>query len=348
MNIKCTTILLLFAFIASALADDASNTPKCEYPKSFYENNKTEYVELQKVSMNLGIQLCKDYLFVLDEEAESFDKNLANYVKLAKDRLQTDFPDTYFKGVKEISNQWEWQVLNFKDNFDYLSVIDINGKMFFDEEDQLEIKLPTKELFIPLLHEQEKACMKITNKTCFESIDNLNSAIKPAFALLNERLLQNNRAKLTNLQEEWKLFIKEARYQTPLDVWATTTLQSNYFTGKDLVGPPKWQAFLLRPSIVFEHIAEAEKGSKDDLSLALEWAGMNLWEKGIGVSFTSIYNDREGIDSVGHGLTFHIKNKYSFGYVHRDNDNGSYFFNIDLLEFFGENKDVYKKYKQYF
>ena len=183
--------------------------------------------------------------------------------------------------------------------------------------------------------------------SCRAASENLESAINPAFILLNTAMAKKNGKLLGELQTDWKLFIKEARYQSPLDVWATTAIQSNQFNGADLVGPPELQIFFLRPSIVFEHINELEKGDRDDVSLAVEWAGLNWWKKGFGFSVTSIYNDRKEADTVGHGLTLHIKNKYSFGYVHRNNDKGSFFFNIDLLEFFGENKDVYKQYKKY-
>ena len=352
MNIKFMIILLFFTFISNSFAEDRAQKRKCEYSETINESYKTEYKELQKLSKSFGIELCKSYLFVLEEEVESFDNTLANYAKAAKEKIQVDFPDTTFKGINKISEMWEEQLLNYRENFDYLTVIKIDGLSDFDEGDHLIVELPTnstEKLAIALSSEEEKICKKVSNnKSCFEIIENLNSAIKPAFTLLNGDILQNNRLKLINLQGEWKQFIKDARYQTPLDVWATTTFQSNYFNGSDLVGPPEWQVFLLRPSIVFEHVNGLEKGNRDDASLALEWVGFNLWKKGVGVSLTSIYNDRKEADSVGHGLTFHINNKYSFGYVHRSNDNGSFFFNIDLLELFGDNKGVYKNYKEYF
>jgi hypothetical protein len=62
----------------------------------------------------------------------------------------------------------------------------------------------------------------------------------------------------------------------------------------------------------------------------------------------SVYKDRKEQPSLGTGVTFHIKNKYSFGYAFRDDGDDSIFFNIDILEWFGDKDTKYKKYKVYF
>ena len=140
----------------------------------------------------------------------------------------------------------------------------------------------------------------------------------------------------------------ESRYQWPWEVWATTQYYSNEFNGPSLVAPPKLQIILLHPTLVVERIDNLERGSRDSVAIALEWAGLNWWEKGFGFSLTSLYWDRDEADSIGHGFTLHIKSKYSIGFVHRGNGNNGVFFNVDLTEWFTDKKEKYKKYQQYF
>jgi hypothetical protein len=351
----------IFAFIIvfisiKIFADEEPIKINCEYSVGVLDNFQTQFKSLKELSANVGPILCKHALLVDTEDVEGFEQALFNYAKLSKTTIQSTYPESLFPGVNAITEQWENQLKNYALKLDYLNPIS-----FFSDETKrdadgnkqfiLRVKLPPENqnnLSWALGQAQENKCKETSyGMGCREASDNLESAINPAFILLNNVIAEKNGKLLGKLQTDWKNFIKEARYQTPLDVWATTTVQPNKFNGSDLVGPPEVQLFLLRPSIVFEHVNELEKGDKDDVSLAIEWAGMNWWQNGFGFSLTSIYNDRKEADAVGHGLTLHIKNKYSFGYVHRKDDNGSFFFNIDLLEFFGENKDVYKQYKQH-
>ena len=355
-NTYILAFLIAFASI-NAFADEEKNKIKCEYPVGVLDNFQTTHESLKILSVKVGPILCKHALLVDEEDILAFEQALFNYADLATTTIQSTYPESLFPGVNAITEQWESQLKNYALKLDYVNPIrfvpdetkrDADGNKQFI----MRVKLPpdnANNLVWTLGAAQEEKCKETSFKmSCRDASDNLESAFNPAFTLLNDAIAKKNGKLLGELQTDWKKFIKEARYQTPLDVWATTTLQSDYFNGTDLVGPPPWQAFLLRPSLVFEHIDQLEKGDKNDVSLALEWAGINWWNKGFGVSVTSIYNDRQETDAVGHGLTFHIKNKYSLGYVHRSDDNGSFFFNIDLLELFGENKDVYKQYKKHF
>jgi len=163
-----------------------------------------------------------------------------------------------------------------------------------------------------------------------------------------DQILKDNGMKLESLQNQWTSFIDDARYQTPLDVWVTTKWYEEYFKRDQLSGPPPTQLFLLHPTLVYEHLPDAEKGSKDDLSLAVEWGGINWWRKGIGFSVASVYKDRKSEPAVGHGLMIHVKNKYSFGYIERNDGDNSFFINVDLMELFGNKQEKYDKYKKYF
>jgi hypothetical protein len=353
---KYLLMALALLVVSTSHADENDIKLRCEYDKNYFDNYPTQHKSLQNLAKALGPTLCKNVLQITDEEISSFENALTDYAVFANADIKNTFPEEIFTGVSNIAQLWEEQLRNYKATFDYLNPIlfgmnDLGpgvGKDRFNfrvnltphSQNYLEMKID---------REQKKSC-KTSNKDidCQNAIDSLNNAIKPAFSLLNSELLENNGKLLGQLQSDWKSFIKEARYQTPLDVWFTTVIQSDKFNGADLTGPPTTQWFLLRPSLVYEHVKELEKGNRDQVSVALEWVGMNWWKEGIGFSFTSIYNDRAETSAVGHGFTLHIKNKYSIGYVHRKDKNGGVFLNLDLLEVFGEKKKVYKKYKDYF
>jgi hypothetical protein len=340
----------------SSHANESDVKVSCEYDEGYFDNFKTQHQPLQDLAKVVGPQLCKNVLRIDDDEVASFNKALKEYARLANVNIQQAFPEQVFTGVGDIAQLWEEQLNNYEVSFDYLTPMNFKfsdmGRDVGAKKYALRLSLPPyKQNTIQwnIDREQRKLCKNsFTDMDCNGAVESLKAAIKPAFSLLNKEILKNNGKLLGQLQSGWKAFIKDARYQTPLDVWFTTTLQSNKFHGTDLTGPPQWQAFLLRPSIVYEHINDLEKGNKDDVSLALEWVGINWWQTGIGVSVTSVYNDRPETSAVGTGFTLHIKNKYSFGYIHRKDDKGSFFFNLDLLEVFGEKKEVYKKYKEYF
>ena len=147
------------------------------------------------------------------------------------------------------------------------------------------------------------------------------------------------------MQKNWNLFLDEARYQTPLDIWATTELFSDQFKGKGLTGPPPIQYFIFHPTLVYEHIGGLPEGDKEDFAIAIEWYGMNWWKQKIGFSVVSTYKDKAETNDVSIGLMFHIDNAYSFGFTHRGSNDNGIFLNVDLLEFFGDKTKMYKKYK---
>ncbi|WOT04724.1 hypothetical protein [Shewanella youngdeokensis] len=328
----------------------------CEYTDAELSNFQSKFTSLLELSSNVGPMLCEHVLRVTEDETAAFEAVLFDYAALAKEVTQTTYPETVFPGINRVTELWQQQLSQYSVKLDYVNPIRFTfedaGRGKGDEQYILRAKLPphgANNRTWYLGDEEEAECKKTAfDLSCRQAADNLNSAIKPAFALLNAQLLRDNGQLLAELQSDWKAYIKEARYQTPLDVWLTTALQSNHFHGTDLVGPPQWQAFMLRPSLVFEHIDELKDGDKDDVSLAVEWAGVNWWKTGIGFSLTSVYHDRKEVDALGHGLTIHIKNKYSIGYVHRSDNNGSIFFNIDLLEWLGDSEGVYQQYKGYF
>lgn len=348
--------LLVALTLLLANSTYAAENVRCEYPPNYFDAFQTQHQSLQDLAKIVGPTLCKNALQISDDEKLAFEKALTDYAVFANADIKRTFPEEIFTGVASIAQLWEAQLKNYKANFDYLNPIlfDLNdlGRDVVGKRFNFKVNLPPHPqnfLEIRINSDQKKSCRtSIKNMDCKDAGTSLNNAIKPAFTLLNTEILKNNGKLLGQLQNDWNSFIKDARYQTPLDVWFTTTIQYNKFNGKDLTGPPSTQWFLFRPSIVYEHVSELAKGNRDHVSVAIEWVGFNWWKEGLGVSFTSVYNDRAETSSLGTGFTLHIKNKYSIGYVYREDNNSSIFLNLDLLEVFGEKMEVYKKYKKHF
>ena len=307
------------------------------------------------MSLRLGPILCNNALQVTEDEKQVVQPLMQEFAALVKQELISLYPETEFPGMNDFAIASQQQLIDYKSNPSYLTDFvyrESSPGPLGNKPVKASFSLPATAThnFSVILDTAQKAKCNISAKvdTCQEVAKSFKNAVKPAFQLVDLTGLKKNKQTLGKLQKDWQLFIDDARYQTPLDVWFTTQLNDDHFNGPSLVGPPTLQYFLLRPSLVYEHIDELENGERDHVSLAIEWFGINHWKSGIGASFTTIYNDRENTSSIGKGITVHVQNKYSVGFVHRSDGNHSLFVNIDLLEVFFENEDVYKKYKRYF
>ncbi|WP_430455051.1 hypothetical protein [Rheinheimera sp.] len=159
---------------------------------------------------------------------------------------------------------------------------------------------------------------------------------------------QKHNAYVAFQEAKWDKFSDSSRFQTFIDVAFTSWVYREHFSrADDLITPPPLQLFALRPSLVMEHLSDANKGDKDEPALALEWVGFNAWDLKVpfGISVTSVYADRATGKSVGHGLTFHVNNSFSFGFANRGGGDNSFYLNIELMDWFGEKMDMFKAYK---
>lgn len=366
IKIMLATTFLSFSLVTGVMAQDDNNKSQiidCNYKDGYPDNLKTDRKSLQIKALEVGEKICLSSLKVLPGETIEITETLNSFALDAKNEFDQMFPDKTFNGATEISQVW--YDLATRPTNDYRNYTLIEGERKPDPDrpriNDFELKLyavPSSKKLYTMNKNQENQCIKLIDdsnipapndvKDCKNALDLWRNAVSPFQYLYSNRVLENNGKKIINLQNQWKSFIDESRYQTPLDVWATTVWHSDQFKRHHLSGPPSTQLFLLHPAIVYEHLSNADKGSKDDFSLAIEWGGINWWQSGFGFSITSVYKDRKDQPSLGTGLTFHIKNQYSFGYVYRDGGDDSIFFNIDLLEWFGEKEEKYKKYKSYF
>ncbi|MEO9522136.1 hypothetical protein [Marinobacter alexandrii] len=368
LSVSCAiTVVSLSPLLnaASGVDDHKSETIDCSYGESYAEGLPTHLVDLQQEAVKVGKAICLSSLQVLPNESIEVTKELAHFAKAAKQEFDELFPDTdmRFEGLSDLSESWYYQVTDIRNDYRNFALIEARNEQTDTVPPKtkgIEFKLyadPGSKKYYELTEVQKDHCREVINhssidwsgnKDCKSAWNLWSNAVSPFQSLYTNRVLEDNGQKIIRLQNQWSTFIDKSRYQTPLDVWATTAYFSDQFKRLQLSGPPPVQLFLFHPAIVYEHLPEADKGSKEDVSIALEWIGVNWWRKGFGLSLTSVYNDRKDQPSVGTGATFHIGNHYSVGYIYRDDGDDSVFFNIELLEWFGDKRDKYRKYKAYF
>lgn len=350
-------ITLYFSLVLSTSLmayDDDDILLSCAIDKDKITQNYTTHLkDLQKLAIEAAPVLCKHALQLVGEDVEAIKNTVYPFAKQARKAMLETFPDKDFSGALKFSDAWRDQVFNFQQDSDYLNVVHfIEHDDPDDSKDTFTFQLaPYETNFgqLTLTPKMKNICKNVPRATkCELAGDSLNNAIKPAFIPYQKVILEGNGKKLGKLQNQWSSFMKESRYQFPWEVWATTIWYREKFNSPALVGPPEAQVILFHPTIVVEHINDASKGDRDDVSLGFEWIGANWWKTGIGLSFTSVYKDRDNISTVGTGFTVHIKNKYSVGWVKRSDGNDSIFFNVDLGEWFIDAKEKYKKYQRYF
>jgi hypothetical protein len=199
---------------------------------------------------------------------------------------------------------------------------------------------------------EEQSCGPGNDQGCKALLEDLAVAVNDYKASYRDLSLQKTRNALATLSSEWDSFLANARSQTLLDLGLTTFLERKHFDKDYLVGPPRRQWALLHPSLVIEHASDAPAGDRDKLTGAIEWLGVNWWSDSsplfgvpFGISVASVYADRPGFESVGHGVMLHVDNKYSLGWASRSGDN-SFYLSLDLLKFIEDKQKQFERYKE--
>ena len=195
------------------------------------------------------------------------------------------------------------------------------------------------------------SCGLQQNESCLDVTRDLAVAINVYNDSYASFALQSTRTQLGRLSAAWDDYLNNSRSQTILDLATTTFFERSHFKKDYLVGPPKRQWALLHPSLVIEHANEAMEGKKDEFGVAIEWIGVNWWSDSspffgipFGISLASIYSDRPGIESIGHGAMLHFDNRYSVGWASRSGDS-SFYLTLDLLKFVEDKKKQFDRYK---
>ena len=185
------------------------------------------------------------------------------------------------------------------------------------------------------------------NKECkgvFQDFEVAFNAYRKAY---DQFVIDTNKQLLINLNRDWDRFLDISKSQTGLEVWLTTLWHSKHFKKDHIVGPPSSQIIALHPQLVYEYVEGAVDGDNAEFGVAVEWLGINFWNKKMpfGFSVASVYTDRVSVADIRTGVMLHLDNKYSIGWGYRDGENSVYF-SLDLLTLFQSKRQQYDRYIQ--
>ncbi|NTV48093.1 MAG: hypothetical protein HGB32_15070 [Geobacteraceae bacterium] len=216
------------------------------------------------------------------------------------------------------------------------SISDGGGIGFFEPLEEVTNRFVIKEV--------EHCATVAQGSTCKAIFEDFEKAFNP-YRSVYDNVYGKNSELLAKMGKEWDTFLEVSKSQTALEVWLTTLINSNHFKKDYLVGPPSYQVIALHPQLVYDRLENAPDGSKQEMGLAVEWAGVNFWDLRIplGISIASVYVDRANIKDVGLGAMLHINNHYAIGWANYGNANSVYV-TIDLLKMFEDKKSKYDEY----
>lgn len=344
-----TLILLLLALYFS-LAVNAQETSKIEIQndevayltcdKSKLNERNSQFTEIDQIIKDMAVSECKGKF-----------EDRKKYSQLVVAQINKKIGS--FKGVSLFTETWSSYVnqgrqLSFKSITngiggptkleivaDNLPFENQNISITFDDVDKCK-KVKVSDVSKPFL-----SCQKVS-ESLETSLDTLN-------VFRNDDRYSEIAKHVNFIEGEWKSFMEESRFQTSLDVWATTLMYSDKWKHADLQGPPPIQYFLLHPTLVYSYMPDASRGEEAKPVPAIELFGMNWWRNKLplGFSVTSVYNDRPEGKAFPIGLTIHVDNTYSFGVVGTGDDQ-MIFFNLDVMAWFSDKKGKYDKYEKEF
>lgn len=328
-------------------SDDVSNEIKFDCtPKGSV--GTSQFKELEKLALEMNTVMCKS-LLTLDWKAEDNAFLMAEFSVEAEDILVKRFKAA---GLESAINK---QFSDFRTHIDKMT------KNIVDNDyPGLEAEFNPAEFYftdftrssIPDNNDANCKSMSgpegtMTFKSCSGALEDAGTAFNNYKLALANLHVVNNKAKLDYMSSQWKRYFKEARSQTLLDVWATSAVFDSYLSQHRLVGPPSVQIFLLRPQAVYEYNDDTKKGDRNQLGLAVEWGGFNVWDAAIpwGLSGISVYADYEEEDSIGHGVQLTINNSASIGWVDRGSSDGV-FVSLDFLKLFEDKNAQFERFKK--
>jgi hypothetical protein len=308
------------------------------------------FTKIRDLAIATNTKLCQSMLTIDTDHEQLFRATMIDFSSSARKLIHKSFDPKIFPAVDEQFDHFELSIAGLKGDFDQNALERLNAsgpfalKLFFDLS-------PTRSDIGAGLADR---CKKVTGskdlysgcKKAFEDVASGFNAYRDAY---NEYRYGKNEEQLVVLSAQWDKFLTDARGQTLLDVLVTTWVHRDYYSQTRLVAPASTQYFLLRPQVVYEHAGGAPKGDKDNLALAIEWAGINWWNAKIpfGVSVVSVYVDQANVDSVATGLQFTLDNKYSFGVTKRG-DETAVFLSLDLIKLFQYKNAALERYKALF
>lgn len=340
---KYGLILWSVLFIQTTMATEAVDR-ECQ---SIEPVASTHFSELSQKAHELNKAMC-DLLVTVD----------VNFSEVQQQTLLDEFAALARKEAARVEG-----VVNidgFQKPFDQLNRLLSQGGLYSRELPSFSVDRNSESYLFyigPLIHQasfsidDNQSCQASFSATCssvLEDYGNTFNQYKNAYKQLTaKRTLQQ----IKELSSDWDQYLKQSRSQTTLDLYMTTWMEQDHFKQGFLVGPPERQWSLLHPELVYEHLSDYQDGSQDKVGVAIEWLGVNWWDKAsspinipFGISLASVYSDRNQTSDVGHGLIVHFNNSYSVGWSNRRGVNGFYF-SVDLLKALMDKQETFNAYK---
>lgn len=354
LTLFVTTLLLLnsFAWVVHADNNAIADYPDCAKLRTHNNVRETDVAILQPIlaaTTEFMLATCaafnEDDMRALNDRhfltAGKPNGNRAELVKL----LRQNFSDEPFPDISDVIVEWQSVDYTQALNSQLYSLNVIQGKR--RDEYAFMLQSGTSNISFMVDDRMQQACLKLSTMACdpfFKEVERVTS-VQNIFLGSNE--IKQALVSTAQKRQDWHRFGEEGRFMTFIDIAFTSWIYSEEFSnGKSLPPPPKYQFFALRPSIAYEHFSAAESGDKDEMTLAVEWVGINQWDADIpwGVSIASVYADRSKGRKLGHGLMLHLNNKLSVGFANRGGGDNSVYINIDLLNWFSR-FDAYASFK---
>lgn len=342
---KIRTLLLLLVFSASGLGTaPVLAEPFCES----FEDEPAQFRELYEQGKKLGRAIC--LRFGESTDSDELTDQFVEFAQSAGRITATAFAGTEFAGdMAAQMRHFEELARAGADKKNLPSFGTIPDPQSFGESVFFQFNSWNTQGFARL---SDEGCMQSGGASCAELFESLKIAIrqyKKPYEHLSGRALAD-RAEV--LMKQWDRYFEEARSQTLWDAVLTTAMEQDHLAQSRLVGPMQKQWFVIHPSIVIEHIDDADDGDKMSEALALEWIGVNWWDGDsspvgypFGVSLASVYSDRAEIEDVGHGLMLHFGNSMSIAVTDHDGDTGVAV-TVDFLSLMAKKKQRWETYKK--
>ncbi len=189
-------------------------------------------------------------------------------------------------------------------------------------------------------------CKSYKKKNCKLLFNDVSQAILAPYDAIQKNTLARKISAHEFKNKAWTNYFSNSRSQTSLDLFINTWYYKKELQEETYVGPPNKQYFFIHPSVIMHYSDDADKGERMKEALAIEWFGVNYWNRStpLGWSVISAYADRASVKSVSHGLMLHVNNSYSFGFTTNSDNEHGIFVTFDLLKLFEDSKSNYKNY----
>lgn len=181
---------------------------------------------------------------------------------------------------------------------------------------------------------------------CFGLLEDLKRAINAYKNSVVGGVAKDALQKQKSYTAEWEDYFMKARSQTVIEHGINSWIFKDEIQKPGFTLPPAYQAIVLHPNILMEYVGAANQGSRFKSTLAVEWVGINYWNRDVplGISLMTSYADRAGAKTMGHGVLLHINNKYSIGLTQRKGKIG-YSISLDLLKLFETKQSQLERYQ---